>query len=175
MEICWPRVFFAWWYVWEQDSLDICINHVNAGWTIKHLVLWSYGTDFRKKQISNCRPKTDIFPPFTTFTFNHTVDRRSPAPVEMVNISLFTRFHTRQQQATQAFHTFTPLLSQGCLDGVVFPEKKAGFAPQKERNGNCSTSQGLELFLWWIFTMANRQFRENCVWNFFPASNSREA
>ena len=44
--------------------------------------------------------------------------------------------------------TFTPLLSQGCLDGVVFPEKEARFAPQKERNGNFSTSQDLELFLW---------------------------
>ena len=92
------------------------------------LIIWDR---FQKKKISNCQPKTDIFPPFTTFTFNHTVDRKIPAPVDLVNIPLVCK--VSYTSATVAgWLTFTLLLSQGCLDGVVFPERGQICAPKRK-------------------------------------------
>ena len=127
-----------------------------------------------EKKISNCQPKTDIFPPFTTFTFNHTVDRKIPAPVDLVNIPLVCK--VSYTSATVAgWLTFTLLLSQGCLDGVVFSERGQICAP-KRKEWQLFHLAGLGIVFVVNFTMANRQFRgELCLELFFPASNSRES
>ena len=85
----------------------------------------------------------------------HTVDGRNPAPVDMINIPLFSRFHTSQvvqdfvhQQydwvvATQSFFIFTPKI--GGNDPISRAYFSNGLAQPPTRGnseggcGSCST------------------------------------
>lgn len=131
MEICWPRVFFERWYVWEQDSLDICINHVNAGWTIKHLVLWSYGTDFRKKRFQivslkpissrHLQPLLSIIPLIEEFL--HQL-------IWKISHGLQGFIHVRNSSRAANFHSFT---FTGMFRWSCFPWKRGQICAPKRK------------------------------------------